>query len=561
MSSSKIVLRRAVAPAVVCALVATGLFAAPARAASGGSGGSGAGTAAATKNPDCDPDTGRVKFPSLAAPLCVKEWKDGADNGGKTAQGVTKDTIKVVVLYTDVVQDERSPATLYRNQATGTFSNQRDTIIDADALYANSYETWGRKVEYEFVKGSGADETAQRADAIAVASKKPFAVFDAAIQGGNQSTGGLIFETVVEQKGVPLVLGAAGAPPRPPKDVSHGVAANVAEFAGKSLVGKKAEYGGDAVKDETRSFGILYQGGEQGFDIDYFKSEFAKYGGKLAPNGEAEFTFPPGTSQADATSLAQQQMPTLMARLKDSGVTTIIEVLDTRYGMRPGMLAATSAEYFPEWLIGSGGPSGGGAFPGDLPILVRAADKQQMAHAFGLLGLPPYVANQTASNPFQWFWGTNKGSLWSGALAMVGAMYSRIHLAGPDLTAAKMKPGALPSKPAGGQFSNAVLTPATGYDKNGDPIIDATLGWWSTDTTGFDPATRAEGEGVYMYLDGAKRYAPGSFPKNKKGFFDKSLTTTVFGFTDRPASEPVLPDYPCTGCPSQGGTSPAPSQL
>ena len=111
MSSSKIGRWRAVAPAVVCALVATGLFAAPARAASGGSGGSGTGTAAATKNPDCDPETGRIKFPSLAAPLCVKEWKDGADNGGKTAQGVTKDTIKVVVLYTDVVQDERSPAT------------------------------------------------------------------------------------------------------------------------------------------------------------------------------------------------------------------------------------------------------------------------------------------------------------------------------------------------------------------------------------------------------------------------------------------------------------------
>ena len=140
MSSSKIVRRRAVAPAVVCALVATGLFAAPARAASGGSGGSGAGTAAAAKNPDCDPDTGRVKFPSLAgAPSCAKEWKDGADNGGKTAQGVTKDTIKVVVLYTDVVQDEAaSPATLYRNQdERETFFEPAVTpIIDADALYA-----------------------------------------------------------------------------------------------------------------------------------------------------------------------------------------------------------------------------------------------------------------------------------------------------------------------------------------------------------------------------------------------------------------------------------------
>ena len=82
------------------------------------------------------------------------------------------------------------------------------------------------------------------------------------------------------------------------------------------------------MKDKTRSFGILYQGGDQGFDIDFFKSEFAKYGGKLAPNGEAEFTYPPGTSQADAGALAQEQMPTLMAKLKDSGVTTIIEVLD-----------------------------------------------------------------------------------------------------------------------------------------------------------------------------------------------------------------------------------------
>ena len=121
-------------------------------------------------------------------------------------------------------------------------------------------------------------------------------------------------------------------------------------------------------------------------------------------------------------------------------------------------------------------------------------------------------------------------------------MYSRIHLAGPDLTAAKMKPGALPSKPAGGQFSNAVLTPAAGYDKDGAPIIDATLGWWSTDTTGFDPATRAEGEGVYMYLDGAKRYVAGQLPEEQEGLLrqvahhdGRSASPTD------PASEPTCP--------------------
>ena len=42
---------------------------------------------------------------------------------------------------------------------------------------------------------------------------KPFAVMDAAIQGGNQKMGGLVFETDLVAKGVPLVLGTAGVPP------------------------------------------------------------------------------------------------------------------------------------------------------------------------------------------------------------------------------------------------------------------------------------------------------------------------------------------------------------
>ena len=44
------------------------------------------------------------------------------------------------------------------------------------------------------------------------------------------------------------------------------------------------------------------------------------------------------------------------------------------------------------------------------PILVRTADKQQMAHAFGLIYLPPYVATGwSATNPFTWFWGNDQG--------------------------------------------------------------------------------------------------------------------------------------------------------
>ena len=559
MSGSMILRGRVLVLVVACALVAVGLLGTPATAASA-SQDAGINSSAALKNPNCDSTRKQIKFPALAAPACVKPWKDGANNGGATAQGVTKDTIKVVVLYTNVIQDARSPASLYKNQATGGFSNQRDTIIDADAVYAHYFETWGRKVEYEFVLGSGADETAQRADAVTVAAKKPFAVFDAAIQGGNQSTGGLVFETEVQSRGVPLVLGTGGAPPQSPKEVSKGVARNAAEFAGKSLVGKKAEYGGADVKDKTRSFGILYQAGTDGFDIDYFKQQFTKNGGKIT--SEAAFAVPPGTSQADAQTLAGEQMPTMMAKMKSDGVTTIIDVLDSRLGLAAALKAATDAEYQPEWMMASGGATGGGAFPTDLDIILRVVDQDQAAHFFGLNWFLPYVKNPVTANPFVTFWGTDKGSIWSGAQAMVGALYTRIHLSGPNLTVAKLKPGALPVPEVGGYYSKSVLTTSIGpIGKDGIAVRDAALAWFDPTKNATDQATMSVGDGAWMYLDGGARYIAGAWPKNKKGFFDKTLSTTIAEYVDPPASEPKIPAYPCTNCPSSGGTSPAPSQL
>ena len=136
--------RRAFVPAFACALVAIGLCVGTPASAAGGGVGSGHQQRRRAEEPRLRRDHQADQVPGLAAPACVKPWKDGADNGGATAQGVTKDSIKVVVLYTNVVQDARSPASLYKNQATGGFSNQRDPIIDADAVYAHVFETWGR---------------------------------------------------------------------------------------------------------------------------------------------------------------------------------------------------------------------------------------------------------------------------------------------------------------------------------------------------------------------------------------------------------------------------------
>src|SRR5207249_3690716 len=79
----------------------------------------GALTPVALKNPACDPSTGRFKFPYYAAPPCVKVWKKGADNGGTTAPGVTKDTIKIVVLWNELPTDQLNMPGVYTDQATG----------------------------------------------------------------------------------------------------------------------------------------------------------------------------------------------------------------------------------------------------------------------------------------------------------------------------------------------------------------------------------------------------------------------------------------------------------
>ena len=106
-------------------------------------------SAAALDNPNCDRDVGRIRFQYYGAPLCVKPWKAGADNGGATAQGVTADPIKVVVLWDELSDQQFDSPGLYTNQATG--QNERDAAVDAtideNEMFKHFYETWGREVE------------------------------------------------------------------------------------------------------------------------------------------------------------------------------------------------------------------------------------------------------------------------------------------------------------------------------------------------------------------------------------------------------------------------------
>ena len=74
--------------------------------------GTGIGTAAALANPKCAHDDatrfgvyGRLSSTIVGGgPVCVKPWKEGADNGGATAPGVTKDRI---LIYAIIPNDQQ----------------------------------------------------------------------------------------------------------------------------------------------------------------------------------------------------------------------------------------------------------------------------------------------------------------------------------------------------------------------------------------------------------------------------------------------------------------------
>ena len=251
--------------------------------------GTGIGTDAAMSNPNCDRDAGSYGRSNFvfkgSGGVCVVPFKAGSDNGGATAPGVTKGSIKVVVVTPNPEQAAAGMGTgIAMNHATGENGLISDAFVDTVAAFEHAYETWGRKIELGFVESSGNDEAAQRSDALAVKQLKPFAVIDATVVGLD------VLEASVAQAKI-LVNGYAGstqkalkqAPYRWGQSDSQASAINAAEFAGKQLVGKKAQWAGDeSLRSKPRTFASIYTEGV--VDIAPFDREFAKYKGKTAQN-------------------------------------------------------------------------------------------------------------------------------------------------------------------------------------------------------------------------------------------------------------------------------------
>jgi hypothetical protein len=476
----------------------------------------------------CDQDTGRLAMPYYFAQEC---YANVADNGGATAPGVTADEIKVVVYIpqeTDLVLDF----------ITGPIAND-DTGAQTEATYQgftdmfNAYmQTYGRTVKLEFLHGSGqsTDEVAARADAVkAMDEMGAFAVWGGPVLSNAwtqeiKARGGVCIGCPALDDAAPSVFSVA-----PSGDQTRAL---MVEYIVKKLAGKPAAFAGqpDFVTKE-RVFGHLWidsgsADAQQG--ADDMKQLLADEGIDLAE--QIGYELNPGT--------LQEQAATIITRLKEAGVTSVILGGDP-IAPKTFTDVATKQDYHPEWIMGT-------ATLQDTTAFGRTYDQEQWSHAFGISYLAARVDTGLGAPDVLYKW-------WSGELApaddTVGVLwpnpatfFAGLQAAGPNLTLDSFREGLF----AGDVPEPAITQPAITYGEHGlwdgvdyNGIDDVTEIWWDPTAQG-DDELRRPGNGMYRFVDGGKRYLVGTITDEMK-VFDEAGTVTLY--TELPAAE-APPDAP-----------------
>lgn len=485
--------------------------------------------------PNCDVERGRVKIPYAYAPPCVKPFT--GDNGGATAQGVTGDSIKVVVYQGDPAKNPLQAATVRSAGADVDNASERETYQGYFDLFSRYYELYGRKIDLQFFDGSGGpmDEVAARADAKAIADMKPFAV----LSGANQTPA---WADELAANGIMCLGNCSLAVPESfiteHRPYVYGVGPTpeqagllTAKLVTNLLKGKKAEYAGDALKNKQRVFGVVHYDtidGQQKSAFATLKKALNDGGVKIA----ADLPFLLDLAKGPENARTQ------IAKLKEAGVTSVVFTGDP---LTPGNLTreATAQNYFPEWIIGSN-------VLVDIALFGRIYDQAQWQHAFGL-ALTPARANRVATESYSlYLWGTGTpppNNTQGVILADLVPLFTGIHMTGPELTPENFEAGLFRYPPSGG----TPLSPTTSRGKHGfwpgtdyGGSDDTGLIWWNPDAEGEDEVGKA-GKGLYEYTRDGKRYLLKDMPTEDPGLFDPSTSTTIFE-TVPPDQRP--PDYP-----------------
>jgi hypothetical protein len=481
----------------------------------------------------CDTSTGQVAIPTNYPADCYANQPAQTDPNTK---GVTNDSITVVV-YVAPDQDPVLDYITAAIQNTDTGDQVEATYNGYNALYQAMYQTYGRKVNLKFLRGSGQSTDAVAARADAVKASEEMGAF--AVWGGPALTRAWTDE--LNARGV-TCLGCFGVDTPQPNVFALGTSADqssdqLTEYVSKRLANKPAQFAGDpAFQTENRVFGHLFittTGGTEQQNADKLRDKLSAAGVTLGPR--IPYTLDPARLQEQAASIISQ--------LKQAGVTSVIFQGDP---VAPAAFTqeATRQNYFPEWIIGPGALV-------DTTAFGRTYDQKQWAHAFGISALTARIDPQVADylTLYKWFNGTSPPAIDTAPVLwpQPALFYAALQAAGPKLSADTFRAGLFSLAGATGKVTTQTITFGQhGYWPNGSSpetcktppncddyngIDDYTEVWWDPTATGPDEI-RKDGTGLYQYSEGGKRFLPGQWTPDTHAF-DKNGAVSIY-FTPPP---------------------------
>jgi hypothetical protein len=539
-------------------------------------------TLSSTVDKFCDKATGRLMFPTLYAPPCMPAFS-GTGNGGSTYNGVTKDTITVAIPY----NASSAATTAALAQDPDTHSQIQQTQKDYNTLFQHHFQTYGRNVklvEYNSSYNSGDSAAAKDAECQSDANKVTFQI-KAFVSYGDCGTNA--YENTLVKNGVlcfctvtipasfylnwaPYVWGTG----LPDEEAAYLMRAEMIceeinpyppKFAGdKSL---------DAPLTKKRSFGLVWPGPspldnttvyEPG--AKYFEGLLKSCGANLVSSDSMPI-IDTGPSTANG----------IMARYKKDKITDVIVVQDP---IDPKWLtaAATSNNYFPEWIVT-------GSALTDETFFARQYDQEQWKNAFGLGLLADRVAQNLSDAYNTYNWQFHKTPPAPNTYNLIYPFfywfYTGVQLAGPNLNPQTFQCGEPPytshtlngdkgsktTKPCVGKTFPGLFgyptSPSNFKQRVSNPLIfwgdrvwpwdsyniieDSALLYWDASATGPDEYGHS-GAGEYRYMHGGKRYTWHELPKGDQPWFNSANTVTVFNTlpaADKPPAYPYKCYYLC----------------
>ena len=513
-----------------------GASGAPTASGGGATGAAGGAGAKAGMVDNCDPATGRIKVPSRSAVACLPKFT--GDNGGSTYQGVTKDSIKVV--WYAVQEDAATDAVLTAAQANDSDEQVEAQIRDWMAYYEAHHQMYGRKVDLQIVRASGAstDNAAAKADALKIATEiKAFATLNAPnnVFVDELVSRGVMCMCTVSQpienylRWAPYVWTTLLAS-------SQGYM-HRAEYIGKRLNNQNAQWAGSPTfQAQKRKFGIMYYDTDDKSykpGVDYFVQILKdQYG--ITPAVLAEYHGYPETARS------QEEARPLIQKFVQAGVTSIICICDP-FGPIFFTQEATRQAYLPEWIVT-------GSALTDTSFFARLYDQQQWSHAFGISYLTARLPEELSDSYRLHTWHHGREPSAPAGYGVIRGpldlLYQGLHYAGPNLNPGSFRDGMFASPPSG---ENSLTGVQQSFGEKGfwpwpDYIAfdDVTEIWWDPRAQGEDEIG-AQGTGLYRYVDGGKRYLPGTHPSSPPKAFDEAGTVLIY---DKPPPQDQWPEYP-----------------